>query len=167
MLSGSLDLGGKLLAVSTQPASVGRFDLLEAEVFDFQVFSVLFFHLLKVSLDPALPFFVSEIDQGDGVQVDISLDKALGKLVFWISGGNRPDFRTMNRFRGQVMKEVIEAVFASVLGLLIAGDYLKLENNFVDETKVEANANQHKVVWAKSRKKYDERLRQKVKEILE
>lgn len=95
--------------------------------------------------------------------------KALRENIhyIWISGGNQPDFRTINRFRGVVMKEVIEEVFASVLELLIAGDYVKLENYFVDGTKVEANANRHKVVWAKSRKKYDERLRQKVKEILE
>jgi hypothetical protein len=37
----------------------------------------------------------------------------------------------------------------------------------VDGSKVEANANRHKVVWAKSRAKYQERLRQKVKELLE
>jgi transposase len=95
--------------------------------------------------------------------------KALRENIhyIWISGGSRPDFRTINRFRGVVMKAVIEEVFASVLELLIDEGYVKLESYFVDGTKVEANANRHKVVWAKSRKKYDERLRQKVKEILE
>lgn len=85
----------------------------------------------------------------------------------WISGGSQPDFRTINRFRGEVMKAVIEEVFAAVLELLIGEGYVKLESYFVDGTKVEANANRHKVVWAKSRKKYDERLQRKVKEILE
>jgi transposase len=95
--------------------------------------------------------------------------KALRENIhyIWISGGNQPDFRTINRFRGVVMKEVIEEVFAAVLELLIEEQYVKLENYFVDGTKVEANANRHKVVWAKSRKKYEERLRQKVKEILD
>jgi hypothetical protein len=95
--------------------------------------------------------------------------KALRENIhyIWISGGNQPDFRTINRFRGVVMKEVIEAVFALVLELLIDEGYVKLENYFVDGTKVEANANRHKVVWAKSRQKYEERLRQKVKAILE
>jgi transposase len=95
--------------------------------------------------------------------------KALRENVnfIWLSGGNRPDFRTINGFRGERMKKVIEEVFTSVLGLLIEEGYVKLENYFVDGSKVEANANRHKVVWAKSRAKYQERLRQKVKELLE
>ena len=94
--------------------------------------------------------------------------KALRENVnyMWLSGGNRPDFRTLNAFRGERMKEVIEAVFTSVLELLVEEGYVELENYFVDGTKVEANANRHKVVWAKSRAKYQERLREKVKELL-
>jgi transposase len=84
----------------------------------------------------------------------------------WLSGGNRPDFRTINAFRGERMQEVIEEVFTSVLELLVAEGYVKLENYFVDGTKVEANANRHKVVWAKSRAKYQQRLREKVQELL-
>jgi transposase len=94
--------------------------------------------------------------------------KALRENVnfMWLSGGNRPDFRTINAFRGEKMKGVIEAVFTSVLELLVEEGYVKLENYFVDGSKVEANANRHKVVWAKSRAKYQQRLREKVKELL-
>ena len=84
----------------------------------------------------------------------------------WLSGGNQPDFRTINSFRGEKMKGVIEEVFTLVLELLVEEGYVKLENYFVDGTKVEANANRHKVVWAKSRAKYEGRLREKVKELL-
>jgi hypothetical protein len=95
--------------------------------------------------------------------------KALRENVnfMWLSGGNRPDFRTLNAFRGEKMKGVIEEVFTSVLELLVEEGYVKLENYFVDGSKVEANANRHKVVWAKSRAKYQQRLREKVKELLE
>ena len=94
--------------------------------------------------------------------------KALRENVnfMWMSGGNRPDFRTINDFRGEKMKGVIEEVFTSVLELLVEEGYVKLENYFVDGTKMEANANQHKVVWAKSRAKYQERLQEKIKELL-
>ena len=94
--------------------------------------------------------------------------KALRENVnfMWLSGGNRPDFRTINEFRGEKMKGVIEEVFTSVLELLVEEGYVKLENYFVDGSKVEANANRHKVVWAKRRAKYQQRLRQKVKELL-
>ena len=43
---------------------------------------------------------------------------------------------------------------------------MKLENYFVDGTKIEGNAHRDKVVWAKSRAKYEGRLREKVKELL-
>ena len=36
----------------------------------------------------------------------------------WIAGGNKPDFRTINRFRLD-MKDVIEDVFYEVVKLLI------------------------------------------------
>ena len=84
----------------------------------------------------------------------------------WLSGGNQPDFRTINHFRGEKMKGAIEEVFTLVLELLLEEGYVKLENYFVDGTKVEANANRHQVVWAKSRAKQQERLREKVKELL-
>ncbi len=80
--------------------------------------------------------------------------------------GNWPDFRTIDGFRGEKMRGAIEEVFESVLELLVEEGYLKLENGFVYRTKVEANANRQKVLWAKSREKYEKRLREKVKELL-
>ena len=59
--------------------------------------------------------------------------KALRENVnfMWLSGGNRPDFQTINEFRGEKMKEVIEEVFSSVLELLVEEGYVKLKNYFV------------------------------------
>ena len=85
----------------------------------------------------------------------------------WISGNNRPDFRTINRFRSSVMKEGVEVVFGEVLQYLIEGGYVTLENYFLDGTKIEANANKYKWVWAKSTAKYKARLQEKIQELLE
>jgi transposase len=85
----------------------------------------------------------------------------------WISGNNRPDFRTINRFRSSVMKEGIEVVFGEVLQYLIEEGYVTLENYFLDGTKIEANANKYKWVWAKSTAKYKARLQEKIQELLE
>jgi transposase len=95
--------------------------------------------------------------------------KALRENVnfMWISGNNRPDFRTINRFRGEVMKEVIDEVFTAVLELLIREGYVKLEDYFLDGTKVEANANKHKAVWAKNTRRYKEQLQKKIKDLLD
>jgi len=95
--------------------------------------------------------------------------KALRENVnfMWLSGMNRPDHRTINGFRGERMKGAMEAVFASVVEVLVAGGHLQLENYYVDGTKIEANANKHRVIWAKRNRKYQEQIRKKVQEILD
>lgn len=84
----------------------------------------------------------------------------------WISGENTPDFRTINSFRSSRMKPVIDEVFSAVLEYLIEGGYVKLENYFLDGTKIEANANKHKVVWAKRNENYQNRVREQIQGLL-
>jgi transposase len=95
--------------------------------------------------------------------------KALRENVnfMWIAGGNQPDFHTINNFRGNTMKEAVRAVFTKVLELLIEEGYIKMENYFVDGTKIGASANAHKVVWAKKTKHYKEKLQEKIKVLLD
>lgn len=95
--------------------------------------------------------------------------KALRENVnfMWLSGQNRPDFRTINRFRGEVMKEIMGEVYASVMELLIEQGHVKLEDYYVDGSKMEANARRHSVVWAKNTQRYKERVQQKIRELLE
>jgi len=68
----------------------------------------------------------------------------------WLAGRQTPDFRTINRFRTDRMKDVLEKVFTGVLELLVEERYVKLENYFVDGTKIEANANRYTFVWGKA-----------------
>jgi len=95
--------------------------------------------------------------------------KALRENVnfMWLSGGNRPDFRTLNRFRSSTMKGVIDEVFREVLQYLIEEGYVKLDTYFVDGTKVEANANRYRWVWGKSVRRYQTQLREKVEALLD
>lgn len=94
--------------------------------------------------------------------------KALRENLYfmWLAGNQQPDFRTINRFRSEVLKEVIEEIFTAVLELLIAEGYVKLENYFLDGTKLEANANKYSWVWAKSTRRYKQRLQEQVKELI-
>lgn len=93
--------------------------------------------------------------------------KEIRENVFymWLSGNNWPDFRTINRFRSQNMKEITELVFADVLKLLVEDGYVKYEQYFLDGTKIEANSNRYRFVWSKSTKRYKEQLAQKVKKL--
>jgi transposase len=95
--------------------------------------------------------------------------KALRENIYfmWLSGNQRPDFRTINRFRSEVVKDVIEDIFTSVLELLIEEGYVKLENYFLDGTKIEANANKYSWVWGKSTKRYKQKLQEKVKQLID
>ena len=94
--------------------------------------------------------------------------KALRENIhfMWISGEQRPDFRTINDFRGSRMKGVIDEVFAEVLEYLIEAGKVKLETYFVDGTKIEADANKHQVVWAKRKNSYHKRMRAQIDELL-
>ncbi len=94
--------------------------------------------------------------------------KALREHIhfMWISGGSRPDFRTINDFRSSRMKAVIEEVFTAELEYLVAEGDVKLEHYFLDGTKIEADANKHKVVWAKRRENYHRRVQEQIKELL-
>jgi transposase len=85
----------------------------------------------------------------------------------WLSGEQTPDFRTLNDFRGRRMKGVIDEVFTAVVEQLEAQGYVKMENYFVDGSKIEADANKHKVVWEKRRKRYEGEVRKQIKELLE
>jgi len=96
------------------------------------------------------------------------IDQALGQDIhfMWLSGMQRPDFRTINNFRSGTLKPIIEKIFGEVLNFLMEQGYVKMENYFVDGTKLQADANRHTAVWAKNTRRYKEKLQSKVKELL-
>jgi len=49
----------------------------------------------------------------------------------WLSGGNRPDHRTINRFRSDKLKGLIQDVFTEVLILLAELGHVKLEGGWM------------------------------------
>jgi len=98
-----------------------------------------------------------------------SIAKELRENVnyMWLSGMSHPDHRTINRFRGEVMRKVVEEVFYGIVEQLLERGYIDLEKYFVDGTKVEANANRYSFVWRKSTDKYRAKLQEKVKALLD
>jgi len=95
--------------------------------------------------------------------------KAMRENVYfmWLSGQSRPDFRTINNFRGVVMKEIIGEVFGMVLELLIEQGHVKLEDYFVDGSKLRANARRHSAVWAKNTERYKKGVQEQIRALLE
>jgi hypothetical protein len=64
------------------------------------------------------------------------------------------------------MKPVIDQVFGAVVEYLVEAGYIQLEHYFLDGTKIEANANKHKVVWAKRNQHQQERLQEKIQTLV-
>ncbi len=64
------------------------------------------------------------------------------------------------------MKEAVEDVFSSVVGVLIESGYVKAENLFVDGTKIEANANRYSYIWKKNVERQASMTKEKVKKLL-
>jgi transposase len=87
-------------------------------------------------------------------------------IFMWLSGEQQPDFRTINRFRTDRMKEIIYETFFSIVDLLKSEGLIKLEDYFLDGTKIEANANKYTFVWRKSTENYDQKLDEKFKQIV-
>ena len=94
--------------------------------------------------------------------------KALRENIhfMWLSGGNRPDFRTINRFRSSRLKGTIETVFGTVVEMLLEEGLIDLRDYFLDGTKLEANANKYSFVWGKATRKFKSRLQGQLKELL-
>ena len=81
----------------------------------------------------------------------------------WLSGGNCPDFRTINRYRSTRLQGTMEDEFASVVELLFSEGLIDLEDYFMDGTKIEANANKYSFVWGRATAKFKARLQRDVK----
>ena len=84
----------------------------------------------------------------------------------WLSGNNRPDFRTINMFRSSKLKGFIDTVFGSTLELLIEAKLVKLEDYFQDGTTIEADANKHSYVWKKNVERNKGKLQIRIKELI-
>ena len=73
--------------------------------------------------------------------------------VMWLTGFQKPDFRTINTFRSEKLKDSIEEIFVSTVKLLNRKGYVSLEKYFVDGTKIESAANKYTFVWKKATEK--------------
>ncbi|MCH8568534.1 MAG: transposase [Balneolales bacterium] len=68
----------------------------------------------------------------------------------WLSGMQRPDHNTINRFRGKRLAPYIKEIFVQVVHLLVDEGVLDLKAIFTDGTFMEARSNRYTFVWAKN-----------------
>jgi transposase len=97
------------------------------------------------------------------------IEKALQENIYfmWLSGNSTPDFRTINYFRGKRLKKQIHLLFAEVVKLLQSIDFVSLDMQYIDGTKIESASNKYTFVWRKSTEKHKAKLEEKIKIILQ
>jgi transposase len=84
-------------------------------------------------------------------------------MFMWLAGNQKPDFRTLNDFRGKLLKGAMEEIFVTAVKMPAAKGYIKLEHYFVDGTKIESASGRYTFVWKRAvetnNKKLDAKLR--------
>jgi transposase len=94
------------------------------------------------------------------------LEKALRENVpfIWISGNQQPDFRTLNNFR-LLLEDDVKEIFKRVIGMVIDLGLVDAKEVFIDHTKIEANANRHKITWRKTVEKQLEKYNAEIDDL--
>jgi transposase len=104
-----------------------------------------------------------------GYMTKVCSSRMLAKAVrenvtfMWLAGSQKPDFRTLNDFRGKLLKGVMEEIFVTAVKMLAGKGYIRLENYFQDGTKIESASGRYTFVWKKSIEKNDKRLDEKLR----
>lgn len=95
------------------------------------------------------------------------LEQALKENVYfmWLSGMNRPDHNTLNRFRSKRLRGELKDIFSQIVLYLENQGLVSLHTVFTDGTKIEANANRYTFVWGKSINKNKERIETQLEEL--
>jgi transposase len=83
-----------------------------------------------------------------------------GVIYMWLSGMQRPDFRTLALFRQQRLQE-IKKIFTEIVKICMEMGMVKIGKVYIDGTKIEANASGHRMIYLKSTQKARGRYRAK------
>lgn len=85
----------------------------------------------------------------------------------WLAGMSRPDFRTINIFRSVRLKDRFDGIFTQIVELLHEAGMISLDVQYIDGTKIEANANKYSFVWKRSTETNKSKLGHKIQSVLE
>jgi len=95
------------------------------------------------------------------------MEAALQESIYfrWLSGNNQPDHNTINRFRSERLKDVLQKIFTQVVQLLAEEGVLSIKELYTDGTKIEANANRYTFVWGNAIKTNKEKIKKQLDEL--
>ena len=85
----------------------------------------------------------------------------------WLSGMQYPDFRTINRYRSEYFKNILEEIFVEFVMFLERKKLVDFKTVFVDGTKLSADSNKHKITWKKNVFRHKENLKSRTRVLFE
>lgn len=87
--------------------------------------------------------------------------------IWLLNGEAAPSYRSICRFRSEILSVCAEKLFYTLVHKLKAVDEIRFAHLFVDGTKLEANANKYSFVWQKSVNKYEKRTDEKIEKAIQ
>ena len=88
-------------------------------------------------------------------------------FMWLLKGRKAPDHNTIARFRTERLVGIVDDLFNQFIEKLKDFGEIEFKNIFIDGTKIEANANKYTFVWKKSTDKFQAKLQEKIKKIIE
>lgn len=96
-------------------------------------------------------------------KMEIAIEENI--YLMWLSGMQKPDHNTINRFRSERLKHVLKQIFVQVVQLLSDHGLVSLKEVYVDGTKLEANANKYTFVWGNAIKSNKAKIKTQLDEL--
>lgn len=106
----------------------------------------------------------------EGIYSSRDLEKACKRDInfkWLLQGQEPPTHNTIARFRSERLTDCIENLFSQFIIKLGELNEIEFKNIFIDGTKIEAYANRYSFVWLKATQKFEAKLQEKTKKLLE
>ena len=88
-------------------------------------------------------------------------------FMWLLQGQKAPDHNTIARFRTERLVDIIDDLFNQLVEKLKDYGEIQFKNIFIDGTKIEANANKYTFVWKKTTDKFQAKLYEKIKKLIQ
>ena len=98
-----------------------------------------------------------------------NLEKVVKRDIefMYLANFQQPTHNTINRFRGERLRDIIEGIFKQIVLELVERGYISLERISLDGTKIEANANKYTFTWKKMIQYHRGQLVENLRELME
>ncbi|WP_346930733.1 transposase [Clostridium sp.] len=124
----------------------------------------------KPAVEPKIMFKIIAYAYMNNIYSTHKIETACNRDInfMWLLEGYRaPDHATIGRFRQKYLINAAEDLFYQLVMKLENIDEINFDHVFIDETKIEANANRYSFVWRKAINKNEEKMFEKIVALVE